>query len=104
MDYTATINAVSPNYNNPDTFILVVNFSGPADESFTKEYIVPVSNSQADNEALIQVDIDRFTASSGAASQALSLFSKPTDSAISLSDDLSATLAAALAIDPIKPQ
>lgn len=93
MTYTATITDTSPNYSDPSSFTMVVQFTDPTgNNTWNKEYIVPVTNQSSDTQTLIQADIDNFNTSFAAANQIISDLLSDQNVALSINPDLVATV------------
>lgn len=100
MDYTASISDASPNYNDPTTFFMTVQFlDSNGSDVHNKQYCVPIANTTDENQALIQADIDSFSASYEAANAAVSNFNAVQSNVISVADALTDTVAEDVATD-----
>lgn len=69
--FNAVVESSQTNYLDPTTFCMSVLFTDPSGNTFNKQYTPPVSNTDADNQALVQGDIDIFTASYNASQAAV---------------------------------
>lgn len=100
MEYTATISDASPNFNDPTTFFMTVQFlDSNGNDVHNKQYCVPIANTTDQNQALIQADIDSFSASYTAANTAVNNFNSVQSGAISVADALTTTVAEDIASD-----